>query len=191
MYAPRNSKNTAYGCVCPVNPSKILTMLLNQPGELVTREDLQQALWRADTHVDFERGVNAAVNRLREVLGDSADSPAFIETLPRRGYRFIAPVESPATKEIPILDPVIGASVTPGPDRAGAPPILGPGAWRWDASLFKNTKVKEQVNVQFRAEGTNVLITLTLTKSAQLFCSIPSASAKSLALATRALSNSV
>jgi Tol biopolymer transport system component len=68
-------------------------MLLKQPGELVTREELQQALWPSDTHVDFERGVNAAVNRLRETLADSADSPHLIETLPRRGYRFIGDID--------------------------------------------------------------------------------------------------
>jgi Tol biopolymer transport system component len=73
----------------PGQSFQILAMLVQNPGELVTREHLQQALWPADTHVDFERGVNAAVNRLREVLGDSADDPHLIETLPRRGYRFI------------------------------------------------------------------------------------------------------
>src|SRR4030088_1980628 len=73
----------------------ILEMLLKRPGELVTREELQQALWSSDTHVDFERGVNAAVNRLREVMGDSADNPHLIETLPRRGYRFIGTIDAP------------------------------------------------------------------------------------------------
>jgi Tol biopolymer transport system component/DNA-binding winged helix-turn-helix (wHTH) protein len=77
----------------------ILSMLLKHPGELVTREELQQALWPSDTHVDFERGVNAAVNRLRDVIGDSADNPTFIETLPRRGYRFIAPVQIPVSQD--------------------------------------------------------------------------------------------
>ena len=84
----------------PGQSFQILAMLLRQPGDLVTREELQQALWPADTHVDFERGVNAAVNRLRDVLGDSADNPTFIETLPRRGYRFIAPVQKPAIQAI-------------------------------------------------------------------------------------------
>jgi TolB-like protein/DNA-binding winged helix-turn-helix (wHTH) protein/Tfp pilus assembly protein PilF len=77
----------------------ILSMLLKHPGELVTREELQQALWPSDTHVDFERGVNAAVNRLRDIMGDSADNPTFIETLPRRGYRFIAPVQIPVSQD--------------------------------------------------------------------------------------------
>jgi len=68
-------------------------MLLNRPGELVTREELQKKLWPADTFVDFEHSLNAAVKRLRSALNDSADTPRFIETVPRRGYRFIAPVE--------------------------------------------------------------------------------------------------
>jgi len=68
-------------------------MLLEHPGEVVTREELQQKLWPADTFVDFEVGLNNAVKRLRDTLSDSAESPRFIETLPRRGYRFIAPVE--------------------------------------------------------------------------------------------------
>ncbi len=74
-------------------------MLLNRPGELVTREELQKKLWPADTFVDFEHSLNAAVKRLRSALNDSADTPRFIETVPRRGYRFIAPVEgaSPAS----------------------------------------------------------------------------------------------
>ncbi len=72
---------------------QLLAMLLERPGELVTREEIRQRLWAADTFVDFDHGLNNAVNRVREALGDSADSPRFIETLPRRGYRFIAPVE--------------------------------------------------------------------------------------------------
>jgi Tol biopolymer transport system component/DNA-binding winged helix-turn-helix (wHTH) protein len=80
-------------------------MLLERPGELVTREKLREELWPSDTFVDFDHGLNAAVNRLREALGDSADNPSFIETLHRRGYKFIAPVESPVSKEIRIPDP--------------------------------------------------------------------------------------
>jgi DNA-binding winged helix-turn-helix (wHTH) protein/Tol biopolymer transport system component len=71
---------------------RVLEILLQKPNQLVTREELQKALWPADTFVDFEKGVNSAVNRLREVLGDSADEPRYIETLPRRGYRLIAKV---------------------------------------------------------------------------------------------------
>jgi Tol biopolymer transport system component/DNA-binding winged helix-turn-helix (wHTH) protein len=89
----------------PGQSFQILRMLLERPGELVARERLREALWPSDTFVDFEHGLNAAVNRLREALGDSADNPSFIETLHRRGYKFIAPVESPVSKEIRIPDP--------------------------------------------------------------------------------------
>lgn len=81
-------------------PFNILAALLERPGELVTREELQQKLWASDTFVDFEQGLNKAVNRVREALGDDADKPRFIETLPRRGYRFIAPVEAVTVKEM-------------------------------------------------------------------------------------------
>jgi TolB-like protein/DNA-binding winged helix-turn-helix (wHTH) protein len=73
-------------------PVQILICLLEKPGELVTREELHRKLWQADTFVNFEHGLNAAVKRLRQALNDSADNPRFVETLPRRGYRFIAPV---------------------------------------------------------------------------------------------------
>jgi DNA-binding winged helix-turn-helix (wHTH) protein len=72
---------------------KVLMELLERPGELVTREQLRQRLWPGGTFVDFEHGLNAVINRLREALGDSAESPRFIQTVPRRGYRFIAPVD--------------------------------------------------------------------------------------------------
>ena len=74
-------------------PLQLLLMLLDRPGELVTREEIERALWPDGTFVDFEHGVNSAVNRIREALGDSAANPRFLETLARRGYRFIAPVE--------------------------------------------------------------------------------------------------
>jgi Tol biopolymer transport system component/DNA-binding winged helix-turn-helix (wHTH) protein len=76
----------------PEQPLQILRVLLDRPGELVTRDELRERLWPADTFVDFEHGLNAAVKRLRDALGDSADVPRLIETVPRRGYRFIAPV---------------------------------------------------------------------------------------------------
>src|SRR4029077_4597498 len=75
-------------------PFQILLLLLAHPGEVVSRDELQKQLWLADTFVDFERGLNKAVNHLRDALGDSAESPRFIETLPKRGYRFIAPVDA-------------------------------------------------------------------------------------------------
>jgi DNA-binding winged helix-turn-helix (wHTH) protein len=77
----------------PDQPLQVLVALLEHPAELVTRDELRQRLWPADTFVDFEHGVNAAVKRLRDALGDSAEAPRFVETIPRRGYRFIAPVE--------------------------------------------------------------------------------------------------
>ena len=79
-------------------PFEILSVLLQQPGELVTREELRSRLWPTDTFVDFNHSLNAAVNKLRESLSDSASEPRYIETLPRRGYRFIAEVEWVATK---------------------------------------------------------------------------------------------
>jgi Tol biopolymer transport system component/DNA-binding winged helix-turn-helix (wHTH) protein len=86
----------------PGQSFQILAMLLQRPGQLVTREELHQALWPADTFVDFEKGINAAMNRLREVVGDSADSPRYVETLPRRGYRLIVPVSNAHSVEPPI-----------------------------------------------------------------------------------------
>src|SRR6202049_195201 len=74
-------------------PFEILALLLSKPGELVTREELRSRLWPGDTFVDFNDGLNAAVNKLREALSDSAESPRYIETLPRRGYPFIAIIE--------------------------------------------------------------------------------------------------
>ena len=77
----------------PSQSFQVLQLLLEHPGGMVSREELREKLWPANTFVDFDHGVNAAVKRLREALGDSADNPRFVETLPRRGYRFIAPVE--------------------------------------------------------------------------------------------------
>ena len=77
----------------PEQSLKVLVELVERPGDLVTREQLRQRLWPNGTFVDFEHGLNAVINRLRETLGDSAESPRFIQTVPRRGYRFIAPVE--------------------------------------------------------------------------------------------------
>jgi eukaryotic-like serine/threonine-protein kinase len=75
-------------------PFRVLSVLLQRPGEIVTREDLRHSIWPADTFVDFDNSLNTSINKLREGLGDSAERPRFIETLPRRGYRFLAPVSS-------------------------------------------------------------------------------------------------
>ncbi len=74
-------------------PFQVLSMLLERPGELLTREEISRQLWPDGTFVDYEHGVNSAVNRIREALGDAASNPRFVETLARRGYRFVAPVE--------------------------------------------------------------------------------------------------
>jgi DNA-binding winged helix-turn-helix (wHTH) protein len=88
---------------------QVLFMMLERPGELLTREEISRALWPDGTFVDYEHGVNSAVNRIRDALGDTASSPRFVETLARRGYRFVAPVErmdeapksSPRIEELP------------------------------------------------------------------------------------------
>jgi DNA-binding winged helix-turn-helix (wHTH) protein len=74
-------------------PFAVLLILLKNPGQLVTKEELQQRLWPSDTFVEFDKGIYNAMKRLREALGDEADTPRYIETLPRRGYRFIAPLQ--------------------------------------------------------------------------------------------------
>src|ERR1700720_3861334 len=87
-------------------PLQILAMLLEHPGEVVTREELRQKLWPADTFVDFDHGLNSAVARLREALSDSAQKPRFIETISKRGYRFIAPLQTAAqVVAVPSISP--------------------------------------------------------------------------------------
>src|SRR5689334_4587646 len=85
-------------------PFDVLALLIERAGNVVTREDLQQRLWPANTFVDFEHGLNKAINKIREALGDSADAPRFVETVARRGYRFLADVKpaGPAQIQIPI-----------------------------------------------------------------------------------------
>src|SRR5208282_1771445 len=83
-------------------PFQILLALLEQPGELVSREQLLAKVWGDGTFVDFEHGLNAAMNRLRQLLGESAEKPRYIETVPGRGYRFIGALERPGSTPIPI-----------------------------------------------------------------------------------------
>src|SRR5690349_2989902 len=80
-------------------PFLILKALLENPGEMVTREELKKRIWPEDTFVDFDHGLHAAVRRLREALGDSADNPRYIETLSRRGYRFIGQLQGGPVRE--------------------------------------------------------------------------------------------
>lgn len=104
-------------------PFQILSLLLARPGQVVSRDELQKTLWPADTYVDFDRGLNKAISHLRDVLGDSADSPRFIETLPKRGYRFVAPVEN--------------AQLASPPD--GQPPAAAIGVSRGETALSSST----------------------------------------------------
>jgi cholera toxin transcriptional activator len=89
-------------------PFQVLCLLLDRPGELLTREEISRELWPDGTFVDYDHGVNSAVNRIREALGDAASSPRFIETLAKRGYRFVAPVERiPVREEAPAPPPAL------------------------------------------------------------------------------------
>src|SRR5882757_9300820 len=81
-------------------PLQILCLLVSRFGQIVTRDELQRHLWEGTTFVDFEHGINSAVNKLRQTLGDSADQPRYVETLPGRGYRFIAPVQRASTNNV-------------------------------------------------------------------------------------------
>jgi len=91
-------------------PLQLLQILLEQPGKLVTRDELQRRIWPSDTFVDFDHGINNAIKRLREALGDTAETPRYIETLPRRGYRFIASAETPKKQ---VADPIRSLAVLP------------------------------------------------------------------------------
>jgi DNA-binding winged helix-turn-helix (wHTH) protein/Tol biopolymer transport system component len=110
---------------------QVLEMLTAKPGKLVTREELQKKLWPAESFGDFEHGLNAAVNKLREKLGDSATTPTYIETLSGRGYRFIAEVQLPNGIVAPEPEP---AAVEPEPPKPG---------WKWKAA-FESTVAHEQ-----------------------------------------------
>jgi DNA-binding winged helix-turn-helix (wHTH) protein len=86
-------------------PYKLLCLLLTKAGKVVTRDDIRAALWPAETFVDYDQGVNFAMKQVREALGDDADRPVYVLTVPKRGYRFIAPVESGERAALPAPDP--------------------------------------------------------------------------------------
>jgi cholera toxin transcriptional activator len=94
-------------------PFRVLAMLLERPGEMITREEMRTRLWPGDTFVDFDHGLNTAVNKLREALGDAAANPRFVQTVARRGYRFIAPVQQNGAA------PLAGSEGTPHAESAG------------------------------------------------------------------------
>src|SRR3984885_6203637 len=130
-------------------PFRVLAMLLERPGEVVTRQELQARLWPVDTYVGFDEGLNTAIRKLRTVFGDSAGNPRFVETLPRRGYRFTAPVPEAATaNDLPAIVEVAGlkenkdapfssgqAVDTPAVDSLAVDskddPVPAPGGWGW------------------------------------------------------------
>lgn len=120
-------------------PFQVLAILLERPGELVTREEIKKRLWSSDTFVDFDHSLNKAVNRLRETLSDSADAPRYIETLPRRGYRFIGEIASEHDSRIPSTLPVSSTeekidtnSLLPG---TGGTEIKSRGIWKFFAAV--------------------------------------------------------
>ncbi len=102
-------------------PFQILTMLIEHPGEVVTREELRSRLWPSDTFVDFDHSLNKAINKLREALGDAAENPRFVETLPRRGYRFLAPLDG-TREDLPKRSgPIDSIAVFPFANPSGDP----------------------------------------------------------------------
>ena len=121
----------------PHQSFQILRLLLSRPGDVVTREELRQALWTAETFVDFDVGLNSAVRKLREALDDSAERPRFVETLPRRGYRFIGDLENPAPAPA-LPEPRTAAAeqpVIPPPTAATHPGLSRRAAWLGGAAL--------------------------------------------------------
>ena len=111
-------------------PFKLLAALLSRPGEIVTREELQQLLWGTDTTVDFDHSLGIAVNKLREALGDHAENPRFVETLAKRGYRFIAPVKTFDNQSLPPQEGSRAQEET-ATRKTGASP-----AWLWVAGAL-------------------------------------------------------
>jgi cholera toxin transcriptional activator len=106
-------------------PFQVLLVLLEHPSEVVTREELRQKLWPADTFVDFDHSLNTIINKLRETLSDSAANPRFIETLARRGYRFLAPVEFVAKHSLPAPTAIVDAPVEI-PEERASPKLQAP-----------------------------------------------------------------
>src|SRR5437868_6969005 len=102
-------------------PLQILLLLVNRPGQVIGRDELQRHLWEGTTFVDFEQGLNSAVNKLRQTLGDSADQPRYVETLPGRGYRFIAPIQRTSTNSVLEMDAPSPLRIEPKPGKQPQP----------------------------------------------------------------------
>src|SRR5215469_9236131 len=94
-------------------PFTVLKLLVEKKGQIVSREELQQALWPDGVFVDFEKNLSTAVNKLRVVLSDSEETPRYIETIPQRGYRFLAPVEIPGAKQAPMVEQPVQEAPVP------------------------------------------------------------------------------
>jgi DNA-binding winged helix-turn-helix (wHTH) protein len=139
-------------------PFEILAVLVLRPRELVTREELRAKLWPGDTFVDFNHGLNAAMNKLRDALSDSADEPRYIETLPRRGYRFIASVERPPAP----------ASPPAAPEPVPLPPVAKEPVRVFEAPSFSGVSAPSSVAEDssqggwFRKVRTPALVTVAL-----------------------------
>ena len=126
----------------PPQSFQVLQMLLEHPGTLVSREELQKALWSADTFVDFDHGLNNAVKRIRAAIGDSAETPHWIETLPRLGYRFIGPVEVAKN----------GHPSAPVPTNGGAPAAL-PVNGHSDVQIQSTSEVRPTPSARLRNQA--------------------------------------
>ncbi len=132
-------------------PFQVLAVLLEQPGQVVTREELRQRMWPADTFVDFDHSLNTAINKLREALGDSAANPRFIETLAKRGYRFIAPVQGAEAGESP--HPV---SPTPGETRVEQPENRPPTAAECAVAVAKAEERRPEMRATHSTQATRL-----------------------------------
>src|SRR5258706_9802294 len=126
-YEDLSGRLTKYGIPLRLQgkPLQILSLLVNRPGEIISREQLQRHLWGGTTFVDFEQGLNTAINKLRQALGASADHPRYVETLPGRGYRFIAPIGRTSTKSVlEMAAPASLLRIEPTPRRHVQPWLL-------------------------------------------------------------------
>jgi len=171
-------------------PLQILEMLLAHPGEVVSREELQKQLWTGGAFVDSNHGLNAAVNKLREALGDSADAPKYIETLPRRGYRFIGTIE-PELAE-PMQPPMLAAAIPGPPVLANTQDLPDPEEPKAAPPLFALERKKAERRVFFAAAAmllSGIVVSAYLTRNppsaADLLRPLPKYVAENLATAAR------
>src|SRR6266567_8326787 len=115
--ASEELRKHGYKVKLPSQPARVLDALVERPGELVAREDLRNRLWPGATAGDFEHGLNAAVNKLRQALGDGANQPRYVETLPGLGYRFVAPINPVRPAVLELVQPAAMSEPAPQPSR--------------------------------------------------------------------------